>query len=162
MKNSSDTIGNRSRDIPVCSAVPQPLRHSVPHICTYKTLRDPEANTHIFSVYITKLFTYGIRSRLLFFALFGRQKRYIFQRGEKDLKISQNLRPVTLLSRVKLFGWPEGRGIWKVFILICRHQFYDTQTCSAFALSTVELYSPRLYSYGRCVSEWHRRRTPNV
>jgi hypothetical protein len=27
MKNSSDTIGNRCRDLPVCSAVPQPLRH---------------------------------------------------------------------------------------------------------------------------------------
>jgi hypothetical protein len=26
MKNSNDTIGNRSRDLPVCSAVPQPLR----------------------------------------------------------------------------------------------------------------------------------------
>jgi hypothetical protein len=24
MKNSSDTIGNRIRDVPVCSAVPQP------------------------------------------------------------------------------------------------------------------------------------------
>jgi hypothetical protein len=29
MKNS-DTIGNRFRDLPVCSAVPQPLRHRVP------------------------------------------------------------------------------------------------------------------------------------
>jgi hypothetical protein len=29
-KNSNDTIGNRSRDLPVCSAVPQPLRHRVP------------------------------------------------------------------------------------------------------------------------------------
>jgi hypothetical protein len=27
MKNSNDTVGNRSRDLPVCSAVPQPLRH---------------------------------------------------------------------------------------------------------------------------------------
>jgi hypothetical protein len=27
MKNSNDTIGNRSRDLPVFSAVPQPLRH---------------------------------------------------------------------------------------------------------------------------------------
>jgi hypothetical protein len=27
----NDTIGNRSRDLPVCSAVPQPLRHHVPH-----------------------------------------------------------------------------------------------------------------------------------
>jgi hypothetical protein len=26
MKISNDTIGNRSRDLPVCSAVPQPLR----------------------------------------------------------------------------------------------------------------------------------------
>jgi hypothetical protein len=29
MKKSSDTIGNRSRDLPVCSAVPQPQRHRV-------------------------------------------------------------------------------------------------------------------------------------
>jgi hypothetical protein len=30
VKNYSDTIGNRSRDLPVCSAVPQPPRHRVP------------------------------------------------------------------------------------------------------------------------------------
>jgi hypothetical protein len=30
MKNSSNTMGNRTRDLPVCSAVPQPLRHHVP------------------------------------------------------------------------------------------------------------------------------------
>jgi hypothetical protein len=30
MKNSNDTIGDRSRDLSVCSAVPQPLRHRVP------------------------------------------------------------------------------------------------------------------------------------
>jgi hypothetical protein len=29
MKNSNDTIGNRFRDLPVCRAVPQPLRHRV-------------------------------------------------------------------------------------------------------------------------------------
>jgi hypothetical protein len=29
MKNDHDTIGNRSRDLAVCSAVPQPLRHHV-------------------------------------------------------------------------------------------------------------------------------------
>jgi hypothetical protein len=27
MKNSNDTIGNRTSDLPVCSAVPLPLRH---------------------------------------------------------------------------------------------------------------------------------------
>jgi hypothetical protein len=31
MKNSNDTIGYRSRDLLVCSSVPQPLRHHVPH-----------------------------------------------------------------------------------------------------------------------------------
>jgi hypothetical protein len=36
MKNSSDTIGNRSRDLPVCSSVPQPLHQRL--ICTVRTL----------------------------------------------------------------------------------------------------------------------------
>jgi hypothetical protein len=27
MKNANDTIGNRSRDLLLCNAVPQPLRH---------------------------------------------------------------------------------------------------------------------------------------
>jgi hypothetical protein len=31
MKKSSDIIRNRTRDLPVCSAVPQPLRHRVVH-----------------------------------------------------------------------------------------------------------------------------------
>jgi hypothetical protein len=30
MKSSNDTIRNRSRDLAVCSAVPQPLRHRLP------------------------------------------------------------------------------------------------------------------------------------
>jgi hypothetical protein len=30
MRNSNYTIGNQSRDFPVCSTVPQPLRHRVP------------------------------------------------------------------------------------------------------------------------------------
>jgi hypothetical protein len=30
IKNSNNTIGNRTRDLPVCNAVPQPLRHRVP------------------------------------------------------------------------------------------------------------------------------------
>jgi hypothetical protein len=30
VKNSSDTMGNRNRNVPACSAVPQPLRHRVP------------------------------------------------------------------------------------------------------------------------------------
>jgi hypothetical protein len=33
MKNSNDTIGNRSCDLPVCSTLHQPLRHRV-QLCT--------------------------------------------------------------------------------------------------------------------------------
>jgi hypothetical protein len=32
MKNSNDTIGNRSHDLLFCSAVPQPLRHHMPPV----------------------------------------------------------------------------------------------------------------------------------
>jgi hypothetical protein len=35
MKNSSDTIGNRSHVLPVCGAVPQPLRYRVPPFLWY-------------------------------------------------------------------------------------------------------------------------------
>ena len=34
MKNFSDTIGNRTRDLPVCSAVPQPTALQRAHTCT--------------------------------------------------------------------------------------------------------------------------------
>jgi hypothetical protein len=43
MKNSNNTIGNRSRNLPVCSALPQPLRHRVPpHILKhfFKIMKD--------------------------------------------------------------------------------------------------------------------------
>jgi hypothetical protein len=35
MKNSNGTVGNRSRDFPVCSTVHQPLRHRVPDLHSY-------------------------------------------------------------------------------------------------------------------------------
>jgi hypothetical protein len=47
MKNPNDTIGNRSRDLPVCSAVPQPLRHGnvcVLHATCYMQLINVKHN----------------------------------------------------------------------------------------------------------------------
>jgi hypothetical protein len=38
MKKSSYTIGNLTRGLPVCSAVPQPLHHCVPPFILYFTL----------------------------------------------------------------------------------------------------------------------------
>jgi hypothetical protein len=40
MKNSSDTIRNRTRDLPVCSTVPQPVRHRVPPFYSFFNNRD--------------------------------------------------------------------------------------------------------------------------
>jgi hypothetical protein len=42
MKKSSDTIGNRTRDLPVCSAVPQPLRHRLPATNKKDKLKIPQ------------------------------------------------------------------------------------------------------------------------
>jgi len=35
MKGSSDTIGNRTRDLPICSAVPQPTTNTHTNIYMY-------------------------------------------------------------------------------------------------------------------------------
>jgi hypothetical protein len=32
LKNSNDNIGNGTRDLPVCSVVPSPLRHRTPPV----------------------------------------------------------------------------------------------------------------------------------
>jgi hypothetical protein len=68
MKNSSDTIGNRSRDLPVCSAVAQPLRHrAVVEQCTLfnKASRnvyvwnDEPVSSRVVNLYVDKLLTYA-------------------------------------------------------------------------------------------------------
>jgi hypothetical protein len=56
MKNSNTTIGNRSRDLPVCSAVPQPLRHCVPH--------SDNKNKYNFNRTLTIAYSLLIHSRL--------------------------------------------------------------------------------------------------
>jgi hypothetical protein len=52
VKNSGETIGNRSCDLPVCSAVPQPLHYRVPPtpiaICVFVELLS--SLSHIVSV----------------------------------------------------------------------------------------------------------------
>jgi len=48
MKNSSDTIGNRTRDLPACSAVPQPTappRAPRSHVHTFKAETSNRADT---------------------------------------------------------------------------------------------------------------------
>jgi hypothetical protein len=46
MKNSIDNIGNRSRELSVCSPVPQPLRYRVPP-SILNTKADIQRRTHI-------------------------------------------------------------------------------------------------------------------
>jgi hypothetical protein len=48
MKKSSNTIGTQTRDLPVCSAVPQPLRYRVS-----QPMGIPIQNTYIYSLSVT-------------------------------------------------------------------------------------------------------------
>jgi len=46
MKNSNDTIGNRTRDLPACSAVPQPTAlPRAPNVRTWGT-QNENSGTH--------------------------------------------------------------------------------------------------------------------
>jgi hypothetical protein len=60
MKNSNYTIGNRSRDLPVCSAVPQQLRHRVPPLC-----KEMVAKSEVFWYYIYISPVAGLLTHLL-------------------------------------------------------------------------------------------------
>ena len=46
-KNSSDNIGNRTRDLPVCSAVPQPT--APPHVDMNAAVPNPHIGKRFFS-----------------------------------------------------------------------------------------------------------------
>jgi len=45
MKNSNDTMGNRTRDLPTCSAVPQPT--APPAACPFSFLYASKAETAV-------------------------------------------------------------------------------------------------------------------
>jgi hypothetical protein len=75
MKNSSDTIGNQSRDLQVCSAVPQTLRHRVPpiiHITAYfyNCIRHLAPNFRINNDYLLVTQSFG----WIFCYMWGRSK----------------------------------------------------------------------------------------
>jgi hypothetical protein len=53
MKNSSDTIGNRTRDLMVCSAVPQPLHHRLPHLANSTVSNQRRPKSRISSLYLS-------------------------------------------------------------------------------------------------------------
>jgi hypothetical protein len=46
MKNSNDTFGNRTRDLPACSAVPEPTEHQLA-LKRYPIQQSTELNTKI-------------------------------------------------------------------------------------------------------------------
>jgi arginine/lysine/ornithine decarboxylase len=54
MKNTNYTIGNRTHDLPVCSTVPQALRHHVPR---YTVMYSQQNTQQIHSLYKHKFLT---------------------------------------------------------------------------------------------------------
>ena len=58
MKNSSDTVGDRTRDLPVCNAVPQPtaLRRELPGDANIDLIKLAQADifyTHLYNSTLT-------------------------------------------------------------------------------------------------------------
>jgi hypothetical protein len=82
IKNSSDIIGNRSLDLPVCSAVPQPLCHCVPFLVVVQQ----ENNEFILQKNILRQFRKRISSRPLNPKPDGllRMLFLIFQKDERE------------------------------------------------------------------------------
>jgi hypothetical protein len=60
IKNSNDTIGNRSRNLPVCNAVPQPLRHRVPQVFILYSVINVKKDLQI----VSKQETTGVTNRI--------------------------------------------------------------------------------------------------
>ena len=58
MKNSNDTIGSRTRDLPVCSVVPQQLRHRVIHDLTGIIAGDDFLGLCIYDIECTSVISY--------------------------------------------------------------------------------------------------------
>ena len=68
MKNSNDTIGNRTRDLPDCSAVPQlnvatayPTQNNVTKINKY-VIKSAETKTYGMEVTLSELFNEDVNS----------------------------------------------------------------------------------------------------
>jgi len=55
LKNSSDTMGNRIRDLPACRAVAQPTAPRVPHTQRIGFLKDDEAHSN-FSQFFERVY----------------------------------------------------------------------------------------------------------
>jgi hypothetical protein len=95
MKNSSDLIGNRIRDLPACSTVPEPTApplHRVPHtisstrkydgranLCGVKTLLPFHLEWQQYRLYVSTKFTSCIKRTIVEYQLSTWQKNeFIF------------------------------------------------------------------------------------
>jgi hypothetical protein len=68
MKNSDDTIGNRNRDLPTCRAVPQKLRHRVPHESMFWRLNGDYGTLSDWGIFIHN---YGLRTAVNYRGVYG-------------------------------------------------------------------------------------------
>jgi hypothetical protein len=123
MKNSNETIGNQSRDLPVCSAVPQPLRHHVPHnSCSYGLKIDVALvvhtvtyglgllpvvtlpiHGHAWVVLVTMIYAGGEWKQYIFFAAFAGSNICLF-----IVRFHNTVEP--LLSRLMTgCRWPDNQ-----------------------------------------------------
>jgi hypothetical protein len=76
-KNSNDTIGNRSRDLPFCSSVPQPLRHRVLPVYSIQMELPVKAN-FLYNSCVFKYYVH-VKLSLLFISVYYRLEYFSFR-----------------------------------------------------------------------------------
>jgi hypothetical protein len=100
MKNSNDTIGNRSRDLPDCSAVPQPQRHRVSLVLSVGLMKKQSTKRN-YKIMIFKHFL-GFNQRQ--HASGTQQFKYyeVFALYERPLQVPRTLKCITPLIHLYL------------------------------------------------------------
>jgi len=86
MKNSNDTIGNRTSDLPACSAVPQPP--APPAACPLFTVCNYTLHFHVHSFFLKLL---NQKYTLCFVVLYGCETWSLTLREERRLRVFENM-----------------------------------------------------------------------
>ena len=117
MKNSNNTIGNRTRDHPACSAVPQPIAppRAAPHTHTHT-----HTHTHIY-IYIVNNSLYTSISTLSFVNRLSVHSRTIISIANKELtntfvlNVTHSMNFVKVTSNIYCSHLPVSKDLNKAY-----------------------------------------------
>jgi hypothetical protein len=120
-KNSSDTIGNRSRDLPICGAVPQPLRHT----CVIRTNKEPTICTLTCFHYCFNLITSRVSS-----TCFEHPSVHPQEDSTCSFMVFLSCIHINILPLMRLLIWTHERNIIKLHVqVVLRMNTWMFETC---------------------------------